>query len=73
MYPNPAKQNVYVTLPSGITKARLKLYSILGKKVIDTEINSAQSKLNIEQFSKGIYVLKIEANSGSKTIKLIID
>ena len=73
VYPNPATQNVFIKLPSKIKKAQVKLYTVLGRKVLDAEINTSQSKLDIERFSKGMYVLKIEAETLSKTIKLIIN
>ncbi|TYB80196.1 S8 family serine peptidase [Bizionia saleffrena] len=73
VYPNPAKHTVFVKLPTEIKKAQIKLYSVLGRKVLDAKINTTQSKLNVEQFSKGMYLLKIEAETYSKTIKLIIN
>lgn len=73
VYPNPAKQFVYVKLPSSITTAQLKLYTVLGKKVLNVALYSQQSKVNVSELPRGVYLIKIESESGSKTSKLILN
>ncbi len=73
VYPNPAQSEVNVQIPSTYESARIRLYDILGKKVLESTVSQERSKIDISTFSKGLYLLKIEANDVSKTLKLIIN
>ena len=73
IYPNPAQTEVSVEIPSVYESAQVRLYNILGKKVLETTVNNTNSKINIASFANGIYLLKVDASDLSETIKLIIN
>ncbi|MEL1242867.1 T9SS type A sorting domain-containing protein [Flavobacterium sp. DGU11] len=67
LYPNPAS-NV-VTIDSQLSNiSKVEVYSVLGTKVME----SANTQLNVENLSDGIYMVKIYAGNKSVTKKLVI-
>lgn len=62
LYPNPSSDNINVQLPTGVLKAELNLFDISGRLVKNVQVTSASQLVNVSELSKGIYVLKIEAD-----------
>jgi hypothetical protein len=58
IYPNPAKDNISVTLPANIHQAVFTLYDMQGKVLIWKEISS-QEKVSISNLSTGIYIYNV--------------
>lgn len=71
IYPNPAKDRLYIKLPSEDGLAELKLYDILGKEISTYKLTSINNEVDIVSLSKGMYIVKLEGENISKTIKLI--
>jgi endo-1,3(4)-beta-glucanase len=68
LYPNPV--NNILNLNSTVkTITKVEIYSVIGKKVI--EFNQGLEKMNIEELSSGLYVIKVIANEASFTTKFI--
>ncbi|WP_157207411.1 T9SS type A sorting domain-containing protein [Mariniflexile maritimum] len=71
IYPNPAKD--YISIESKNTKiSSVEMYNVLGAKVI-SEKALVNNRLNVSHLSKGIYMLKVNAENGSATKKILID
>ncbi|WP_052752736.1 T9SS type A sorting domain-containing protein [Kordia zhangzhouensis] len=69
IYPNPATGNtITITSASNNTKD-VEVYSIIGKKVINTTITNT---LDVTGLQSGVYVVKITENGKSATKKLVI-
>ncbi|MEC3906628.1 T9SS type A sorting domain-containing protein [Tamlana sp. 2201CG12-4] len=72
IYPNPVnsgKTYIYITSKSKATK-KVEFYNVLGKRIFVT--NLIGRELNIANFNKGVYLLKITENNISETRKLVI-
>ena len=70
LYPNPVSNGkVYITSKNDNEKDIL-IFDVLGKKVIQTTINSRE--LNISNLSSGVYIIKINEGDASATRKLIV-
>ncbi len=69
IYPNPATDSV--TIQSESTISNIIMYTILGKKVINTEVKDTKHTLDISNFKKGTYIIKLIIN-GKTTSKLFI-
>lgn len=69
IFPNPVNGNE-VTIVSN-QEITAEVYDILGKKVKVQTISSNQSKLNISELSKGIYLVRLKSENGIQTKKLI--
>jgi hypothetical protein len=72
IYPNPAKDQVTIEC-SGAKE--LLIIDYLGKEVYRKKIiNNQESIINVQRFSKGIYVVKAIMNNGdTKTEKLVLE
>ena len=69
IYPNPSSLDfVHIKYSEDL---RVEVFSVLGKKLQQTIVKTPNPKLNISQFSSGIYFLKISTNQKSITRKLI--
>lgn len=56
IYPNPADQEVFINTNKN---GKLSVYNQSGQKVIDFNLETGKNKLNIGNFSSGIYLFRI--------------
>ena len=71
LFPNPANSQTTIRTANKETIKNIKIYSILGKKIIDIKnINKPQYVLKTESLEKGMYLLKI---NGKLTKKFIVE
>lgn len=68
--PNPAKQNVVrVTTKSNLN---VEFYDVLGKKVLFKTITPTNNTIDVTNFNKGVYLVRLSNELNSVTKKLII-
>ena len=65
IYPNPATTTVKVVSSQA---GRIKISSISGKVIIDTEISTGSNIINVEALSSGLYIAETIANEGQRSI-----
>ena len=68
VYPNPAKDVVIIEAQSDIQQ--VTLMGVNGVMLEDRKANSNQVELNLEGYSKGIYVIRIVTEDGVATRKI---
>ncbi len=68
VYPNPAKDKVIIEAQSNIQQ--VTLMSVNGVMLEDRKVNSNQVELNLEGYSKGIYVVHVVTEDGTSTRKI---
>ncbi len=68
-YPNPV--NDILNLKSDKNIMNLKLYSITGQLVLTKSIGSATTQIDTSFLSDGIYLLKIENETGIETLRIV--
>ncbi len=61
LFPNPTKGNVTIQA-SGMN--HITVVSILGQVVFDTEVNADEYTLNMAQFNKGMYMVRVNTANG---------
>tara|TARA_Y100000766_G_scaffold71653_1_gene60207 strand:+ start:1534 stop:2115 length:582 start_codon:yes stop_codon:yes gene_type:complete len=70
IYPNPVDGN-YVTILSPVKGLKeIEVYSVTGRKVMDTAING--STLDVSSLNTGFYLLKVTINGQNKVSKLVV-
>ena len=69
-YPNPVKNIVHLQFLNRNVNYKIKVYNVLGEKIIDQE-NKNQDVLNFSNFNSGIYLLQIENKEEQKTFKIL--
>lgn len=76
VYPNPAKDVINVSLPSGLDSYSVKLVNILGAVALEEKVtgnNKDVITINMANKPKGVYFLTVEANREKATRKIIIE
>ena len=73
IYPNPSSSELWVEVTSSSFDQAdsFSLYSVLGEQILTANIYSKQTKINISNYSKGIYFLVTTVNGKSKTFKIL--
>ena len=70
VYPNPVIDN-YVNIQSNLDGLKeIQVFTLTGRKVIDTTING--NTLDVNSLNGGFYILKVTINGKSKVSKLLI-
>ena len=75
VYPNPATSTVTIDFQDVRIKnidAKIKIYNLLGELLFQTAISNVQSTVDLSAFTKGVYILNISNNGGSKNYKIIL-
>lgn len=68
MYPNPAKETLYVNI---IRKSSYSIIDVFGKLVKTGKVESGENELDLKNYEAGIYFLQIKNDSGSLIKKII--
>jgi len=71
VYPNPVNNELTLSLSEYDDETTIKLFSVNGKKVIDTKPNNEVTKLDLSTLESGVYILKVH-NKSEDTIKKVI-
>ena len=69
VYPNPAKNQLFINNSNNLNIQSIRLYDVLGKLVVQ-EHNSFQ-QIDVTFLQKGIYLVKIETDRGVLSRKVI--
>ncbi len=69
IYPNPVSKNYFNIKTNQLLK--VEIFDILGKSILKTQVDSNNSKIDINRLTKGIYLVKLISDKGSVTKKLI--
>jgi hypothetical protein len=74
VYPNPASKSINISLIDEVKNATIHIYDINGRQVYSNELNlQGIVTISTEDFSTGIYILKINNKLMSYSEKLIIN
>jgi len=71
IYPTPA--NEFFTIKSSSTINKIEIFDISGKKILSKNANSKRIKMNIQNLTSGLYLLKIQTTSKIISKKLIVE
>ncbi|MGB0896755.1 MAG: S8 family serine peptidase [Flavobacteriaceae bacterium] len=71
VYPNPTTKYIHVKLPNHIAQVNVVILDVLGKKVFQKKISSAQNRIDVSNLSNGVYFAKIMLKHEAKTFKII--
>ena len=71
VYPNPVTDNLIIETNNNLLGINAKIFSILGQEIKSVFLNEQQNSIDVSNFQKGIYLVKIETVDGIKTFKII--
>lgn len=77
LYPNPAQEQIYLSIPEVKADVQLSIFNALGKLILNKriEVNSNASlntTVDISGLPPGVYTLRIQSESESGSKKLIV-
>tara|TARA_R110000868_G_scaffold176301_2_gene413810 strand:+ start:1628 stop:3484 length:1857 start_codon:yes stop_codon:yes gene_type:complete len=75
IFPNPAKDEFFIKNESFINLQKAVIYDISGRQISEYDLSETSriKNINIQNFSKGIYIVSIHTNKASISKKLILD
>jgi hypothetical protein len=72
VYPNPAKDILYIDFTNNYEKRKIEIYDSFGKLVLSEDISTQNSSLNIHHLQGGIYFYKAVTGDKIYQNKLVI-
>ena len=73
VFPNPANDILNITISELKQEARLRIFDVSGRILLEKAISSRQSQINVAGFAKGVYILEIRSDkSGIARQKIMI-
>jgi len=74
VYPNPSFGLSKIQLGESYTNVSVNIFNVLGKQVAtQTHNNTNVIELNTQQFTTGIYFIKVQSGAKEATIKLVVN
>ena len=68
IYPNPVKDVLFIELNE---QAVITIYNISGQKIQTMSLNEGHHSLNVSQWSKGTYLIRVSGQKETTTYKII--
>jgi hypothetical protein len=72
IYPNPTHGQFTIEIPNIAENTNLKFYNTYGQLMLQQQINSNQTQIDLSLFGKGLYLLHLKTDEGEINIKKII-
>ncbi len=72
VYPNPTSNFVNIKIDTEFETAKLELYNLQGKRLIQKEITTQKFKLDVSELNPGIYKLRVITDVSSETMSIEI-
>lgn len=71
VYPNPTIGDFLTIRSTFNTDCNILIYNLEGKIVQEASFNGNETQINLEELSKGTYLLKVSNNSNTSTFRII--
>lgn len=71
VFPNPVSNILNITVPSNENMVQAYLFNILGERVFETDLNKNKNQIDLSFLNTGLYLLKIQSQSFSKSFKIL--
>ena len=71
VYPNPAKNAIYVSFPANANQATIAVYTITGTLLSQQNAHTGANQVNINQLSKGMYIIKVQTENSTASKRFI--
>ncbi len=72
IYPNPVKGHFFIINSKNIGNLNIEVYDIFGQQILSEKTSDTNHKVQIEQWSSGVYFVRLKNSNLAKTIKVII-
>lgn len=73
MYPNPTSGILNINLNSFKNSVSLEIHNLVGQQVFTTKLTKSNSRISVNNLSKGLYLVTVKTSNTLTTKKLIIN
>lgn len=70
LYPNPAREQLTIEMDDASSTYQVEIYDMLGKKVYNSEIQN-KGQINVSSLASGTYLVKLNSNSQTSTVRFV--
>jgi hypothetical protein len=70
IYPNPVQNILFVDFED-LENVAISISDTNGRTLINQKLNTTSNSINIENLSKGMYLIKLTSDQGNETIKVL--
>jgi hypothetical protein len=71
LYPNPVSESLYIKNLNNLNISNIRILNILGKVVQTKSALNKNQNIDVSKLTSGIYILTIQSESSSKSIKFV--
>jgi VCBS repeat-containing protein len=72
IYPNPFREDIVISVPSGLRVEGFRIFDLSGREVMtggrNALVSGSVNRLNMAGFAAGSYLLEIRTSSGNRTV-----
>jgi len=69
--PNPGKDRMILELPNYFQNAKLQVFDVLGKQIINRAISTLETNIDVTDLNKGVYIVKVISGEQSQTKRFV--
>jgi hypothetical protein len=73
IYPNPSQANFNLTVNEPFKMAEITIINTIGEKIMSYNLTDEQTKIDLSQMSKGIYIIRLVLDGKLYTHKLLLN
>lgn len=73
VYPNPAKEQLFIDNSAFDNPLEVKVFDSLGKVIINTKISNQLEAIDISQLNNGVYFITLRNNGVNQTQKIVVN
>ncbi len=72
IYPNPVMEKLYFVFPeNGNNQINVTLYNVLGSLVLEETVQASKNFLDLSRLRNGVYILNINTENKTQTLKIV--
>jgi len=68
---SPSPTTDKVTVETNANDGQVVVFDMLGKQMLTVPVNDGRTELDLSAFAKGVYMVRISSETGTRTIKLV--
>lgn len=72
VYPNPTNNKTFSITSASVETKNIEIFNILGKKVYETSVSGTNNRIEMDNISSGLYILKVVEADKIATQRLIV-
>jgi polyhydroxybutyrate depolymerase len=73
VYPNPSNGDVFIATENIHSNATVSVFDAMGKMILDQNLTSNNTKIDLSNYEKGIYFIQVTTPDGMITKKVILN